>query len=290
MAIDYSTALSLTEMDRRYRYDERDAMLYAVGIGMGYDLPSAEGSRYKRELPFIYERRLRAVPTFTSVVAWGAGVSAARLGLDPNGVLHGEEETVFHRPLAPSGEVIADSKVLEIYDRGKEKGAIVMRQTALRDAQDGQPVATLTRALFARRNGGEGGTTAVAPRPHAIPNRVPDAVLRYPTGLNQALIYRLSGDRTALHVDPQAAASAGFPRPILHGLCTYGICCRAVLEAFCDFDQSRIASHAVRFSSPVFPGDMLEVRLWRDGDVVSFEAKIPERQVTVIKNGKTTLR
>jgi acyl dehydratase len=104
------------------------------------------------------------------------------------------------------------------------------------------------------------------------------------------LIYRLCGDRTSLHVDPQAAAVAGFDRPILHGLCTYGICCRAVLAAYCDFDPGRIASHAVRFSSPVFPGDTLAIRLWREGNVVSFEAIVPERNVTVIKNGKTVLR
>jgi acyl dehydratase len=290
MAIDYSTALTLEETGRRYSYGERDAMLYAIGIGMGGGRHGEDGARYERELPFFYERDLRAVPTFASVIAWGAGVSVARLGLDPRGVLHAEEETIFHRPLTPSGEVIADSKVLEIYDRGKEKGAIVLRRTTLRDAQDEQPVATLTRVLFARRNGGEGGTTAEAPRPHAVPDRAPDAVLRYSTGDNQALIYRLCGDRTALHVDPQAAAAAGFQRPILHGLCTYGICCRAVLEAFCDFDPARIASHAIRFSSPVFPGDTVEVKLWRDGDIVSFEAAVPERQVTVVKNGKTALR
>ena len=290
MAIDYPAALALEERGLRYRYTDRDAMLYAIAIGMGGQRPNAPDSSYDDELPFIFERDLRAVPTFASVIAWGAGVSVAKLGLDPKGVLHGEEETIFHRPVSPTGSMIADSGVVEVYDRGKEKGAIVLRQTVLRDEQDGEPVATLKRTLFARRNGGEGGSPAEAPRPHAVPDRAPGAILRYPTATNQAVLYRLCGDRTLLHVDPQAARASGFDTPILHGLCTYGICCRAVLEAYCNFDPSRIASHAVRFSSPVFPGDELHVHLWRDGDVVSFEASAPARNVIVIKNGKTVLR
>lgn len=281
MAIDYPAALALTETGLQYSYSERDAMLYAVAIGMG-----AEPSRYARELPFIYEREHRTVPTFASVIAWGAGVSVAKLGLDPRGVLHGEEETLFHRPLPPSGGVLADSSVVEIFDRGKDRGAIVLRQTVLRDAEDGQLVATLKRTLFARRNGGEGGAAGDPPRPHPVPERAPDATLIFATAPNQAALYRLCGDRTALHVDPVAAAAAGFERPILHGLCTYGLCCRAVLEAFCDFDPTRIRSHTVRFSAPVFPGDVLQVDLWRDGEVVAFQASVPARGILVIKNGR----
>jgi acyl dehydratase len=290
MAIEYSDALSLTEKGLRYTYTDRDAMLYAIAIGMGSEPPNPQGSRYGNELPFVFERDLRVVPTFASVIAWGAGVSVGKLGLDPKGVLHGEEETIFHRPLAPSGSVLADSGVVEIYDRGKDRGAIVLRQTVLRSEGDGEPVVTIKRTLFARRNGGEGGATSEAPRPHPVPVRPPDIALRYATMPNQAILYRLCGDRTLLHVDPAAASAAGFDRPILHGLCTYGICCRAVLEAYCGYDPGRIANHAVRFSSPVFPGDILEVKLWRDGDIVAFEAEVPERNVTVIKNGRTILR
>ena len=284
MAIDYPAALRLTETGLRYRYSERDAMLYAVAIGMG-----SEPSRYAREMPFFYERQLRTMPTFASVVAWGAGVSVAKLGLDPRGVLHGEEETIFHRPLPPNGAVIADSSVVEIFDRGRDKGALVLRETILRDEADGQPVATLKRTLLARRNGGEGGASHEAPSPHLVPDRSPDATLTFPTAANQAALYRLCGDLAVLHVDPAAAAVAGFDRPILHGLCTYGVCCRAVLEAFCDLDPTRVRSHAVRFSAPVFPGDTLQVNLWRDGDVVSFEATVPARNATVIKNGRALI-
>lgn len=290
MAIDYPLALSLTETGLRYSYTDRDAMLYATAIGMGNDLPSQETARYRDELPFIFERELRAVPTFASVIAWGAGVSVARLGLDSKGVLHGEEETVFHRPLSPRGSVFADSSVVEIYDRGEAKGAVVLRQTVIRDEADGEPLATIKRTLFARRNGGQGGSTAEPPRSHQVPDRPPDLIVEYVTNPNQAVLYRLCGDRTALHVDPAAAAAAGFDRPILHGLCTYGICCRAILEAYCGFNPDSIASHAARFSSPVFPGDVLAVKLWRDGNLVSFEADVAARGATVIKSGKTVLR
>jgi len=290
VAIEYPASLALTEEGRRYRFTDRDAMLYATAIGMGSDLPAAPGSRYEHELPFLYERDLRAMPTFASVIAWGAGVSVAKLGLDPKGVLHGEEETIFHSAIPSTGVVIADSSVVEIHDRGVQKGAIVRRQTLLRDEADGRPLATLRRTLFARRNGGEGGTITEPPKPHPVPERPADVSLRYRTSANQAVLYRLCGDRTALHIDPQAARVSGFDTPILHGLCTYGICCRAVLEAYCAFDPAAIASHAVRFSAPVFPGDEIEVRLWRDDDVVAFEATVPAREVTVIRNGRAVLR
>lgn len=283
MAIDYPAVLGLKQEGLRFTYTERDAMLYALGIGLGSDPLD------RRELCFVYEKALRALPTFATVIAWGAGVSTADIGLDQRLVLHGEEETILHRPLAPSGSIVSNSGILEVYDKGRDKGAIVVRRTELFDAVDGLPVATLFRSLFARGDGG-GGSAAVAPAPHAIPDRAPDRLLRYATRPDQALLYRLSGDRTALHADPDMAEAAGFDAPILHGLCTYGICARAVLEAYCDFDPARFASHRARFSSPVYPGETLEIALWRDEDIVSFEASVPARGVKVIRNGRSMLR
>jgi acyl dehydratase len=160
----------------------------------------------------------------------------------------------------------------------------------LRDQLDGEPIATLNRTILARGDGGTGGVQSPAPVPHATPQRPPDKQVTYITRPDQALIYRLCGDRNPLHVDPAVGQSAGFERPILHGLCTYGITCRAVLESYCDFDSARMASHAARFSAPVFPGDTIVVDLWKDGDVISFEASVPGRDKTVIKNGKSVLR
>ncbi len=159
----------------------------------------------------------------------------------------------------------------------------------MKDADSGEPLATLTSSIFARGDGGFGGPSEGAPEPHQVPDRAPDVSLDFPTTENQALIYRLSGDRNPLHSDPTIAKMAGFPRPILHGLCTYGITCRAVLQAFADMDPAKIKSHAIRFSSPVFPGETVTVDLWRDGNVVSFEARVKERGLTVAKNGKTEL-
>ena len=284
MPIDYPAILSLQERDRRFSYSDRDTMLYALAIGMGSD-PLDEA-----ELPFVYEKDLRAVPTLATVVAWGAGVSTDKLGVNYKLVLHGEEQTIFHRPMPPAAEIVAESGVAEVYDKGEGKGALIVRQTILRDAADGEPIATLNRTIVARGDGGTGGSKAPAPTPHAVPERAPDMSLEFATQPNQAALYRLCGDRNPLHIDPERARAAGFKAPILHGLCTYGFSCRAVLRAYCDYDPARMASHQVRFSSPVFPGDVLRVDLWRDGDVVSFEASVPARETIVIRNGKTVLR
>jgi acyl dehydratase len=284
MTIEYPKILELQENGVEFEYSDRDTMLYALGVGLGAD-PMNE-----KELPFVYEQNLRAVPTLATVVAWGAGVNTERLGVNYKMVLHGEEETLFHRPMPTAGKLKADSGVVEVYDKGEGRGALIIRQTVLRDQLDGEPIATLNRTILARGDGGTGGVQSPAPVPHATPQRAPDKQVTYTTRPDQALIYRLCGDRNPLHVDPAVGQSVGFERPILHGLCTYGITCRAVLESYCDFDSARMASHAARFSAPVFPGDTIVVDLWKDGDVISFEASVPGRDKTVIKNGKSVLR
>jgi acyl dehydratase len=284
MTMEYPKILDLQENGVEFEYTDRDTMLYALGVGLGAD-PMDEA-----ELPFVYEKNLRAIPTLATVVAWGAGVDTERLGVNYKMVLHGEEETIFHRPMPAAGKLIADSGVVEVYDKGEGRGALIIRKTVLRDQLDGKPIATLNRTILARGDGGTGGLQGQAPVPHGTPKREPDKQIIYRTRADQALIYRLCGDRNPLHVDPAVGQSVGFERPILHGLCTYGITCRAVLESYCDFDSARMASHAARFSAPVFPGDTIVIDLWRDGDVISFEASVPERDKTVIKNGKSVLR
>jgi acyl dehydratase len=279
MPIDYPAILDLRETGRRFSWTARDTMLYALAIGMGANPLDRD------ELPFVYEKNLRAVPTFAAVVAWGAGISPERIGLDRRRTLHGEEAVTLHRVLPSAGEITAESRVVAVYDKG-EKGAVIERETVLMDAVTGEPLATITRTAFARADGGFGGV-AQTPLPHEPPRRSPDVVLELPTRRDQALLYRLCGDRNPLHADPEVARAAGFPQPILHGLCTYGICCRAVLQAFCGFDPERLKSHAVRFSAPVIPGDVITVRLWNDVGIVSFEADVAARGVTVIKNGKS---
>ena len=283
MAIKYPEILEVASTPHRFKWGDRETILYALGIGLGSDPLSAA------ELPFVYEKNLKAIPTIATVLAWGAGPDIEQMGFNPMLSVHGEEQLVIHRPLPAAGEVSASGRVTQVIDKGEGKGAIIIWETYLRDAEGQELIATLTTTCFARGDGGFGGPTGGPPAPHLVPERAPDLSLDFPTRPDQALLYRLSGDRNPLHADPAFAAKAKFSRPILHGLCTYGICCRAVLQAFADFDPARLKSHQVRFSAPVFPGETITVDLWRDGDVVSFEARVKERDVLVIKNGKALL-
>jgi acyl dehydratase len=260
-------------------------MLYAYGIGMGAD-PMNE-----TELAFVNEaaatpRPLKVVPTFASVAAWGSG--PGEMNLNRVMVVDGERDITFHKPLATAAHITADSSVLAVYDKGKDKGAIIRHQTILKDA-DGEQLATLVASRFARGDGGFGGPSEGQPEPHEVPSRAPDKIVDISTRPDQALVYRLCGDRNPLHSDPGFAKKAGFPKPILHGMCTYGITCRGVLQTYADYDPTAFRQHVARFSSPVFPGETVTIALWKDGNVISFEAKVKARDATVIRNGKTAL-
>ena len=283
MPIQYPEILSLSSDDFTARYTDRETMLYALGVGMGAD-PMNE-----KELPFVYENGLKALPTMTTVIAWGAGAMTGRMGINYLMVVHGEQKLEMHKPLPSEGSIKAAVRVLGAYDKGKDKGAVICSETVISDAVSGDKLATLVSSTFARGDGGFGGPSEGAPEPHPTPTRPHDAELAIATRPDQALIYRLSGDRNPLHSDPNVARMAGFPRPILHGLCSYGVTCRAVLQTYADYDPSRIKNFDVRFSSPVFPGETIVTRMWKDGDVVSFEASVAERNVTVIKNGRCVL-
>ncbi|MDB5417208.1 MAG: 3-alpha,7-alpha, 12-alpha-trihydroxy-5-beta-cholest-24-enoyl-CoA hydratase [Phenylobacterium sp.] len=294
MPIFYPDILEQKTEPRTFTYGEKDVMLYALGIGMGRD-PMDE-----RELPFVYEKALKVAPTAATVLAAGAGRQAGAQAVEQKPglrvsqlnylmVVHGEQKVELHKPLPISGSFTAQGRTVGAFDKGKDKGAVVVNETIWTD-EGGEKVATLTGSTFARGDGGFGGPSDGAPEPHAVPTRKPDISVPIETRPDQALLYRLNGDRNPLHSDPDVAKRAGFPRPILHGLCTYGITCRAVLQEICDYDPEQILSHQARFSAPVFPGDIVTVDLWKDGDVVSFEARVLDRGATVIRNGKTVLR
>jgi acyl dehydratase len=280
VAIAYPAILDLQTDETRLSWTDKDAMLYALGVGLGAD-PLNE-----RELPFVYENGLKAVPTLATVVAFNTRL-LARSGINFAMVVHGEQFVAWHKTLPAEGEALAVSRVAAAYDKGP-KGAVLIVETALKEP-GGAPLVTLRSSVFARGDGGFGGPANGEEPPHVIPDRTPDLALDFPTRPDQALLYRLNGDRNPLHADPAFARAVGFPRPILHGLCTYGITCRAILQAFTDFDPAPIKSHQARFSAPVFPGETVSVDLWRDGPLVSFEARVRDRQATVIKNGKTVL-
>ncbi len=283
MPIAYPAILELMSDAEPIAWRDKDAMLYALGIGLGADPLDAN------ELPFVYENGLKAVPTLATVLAMTSGYSRlfARSGINFARVVHGEQAVELHRPLPPEGEAMAQSRIAAVYDKG-EKGAILIVETTL-TAKGGEALATLRSAIFARADGGFGGPPDGEAAPHPRPDRAPDQSIDIPTRPDQALLYRLNGDRNPLHADPAFAKLVGFPRPILHGLCTFGITCRAVLQAYADFDPARVKSHQARFSAPVFPGETVSVDLWRDGDVVAFEARVKDREAVVIKNGKSVL-
>jgi len=296
MPIYYPDILDQRTDPRTFTYGDKDVMLYALGIGLGAD-PMGE-----KELRFVYERDLKVVPTAATVLA-SAGVGRAAAGRTsaplPEGhrasqinflmMVHGEQKVELHKPLPAFGTFTAEGRTVGAWDKGEGKGAVVVNETTWTD-EKGEKVATLTGSMFARGDGGFGGPTEGQPEPHATPTRTPDLSVDIGTRPDQALLYRLNGDRNPLHSDPEFAARAGFPRPILHGLCTYGMTCRAVLQATLDYDADQILSHQARFSAPVFPGDTITVDLWKDSKEISFEARVKDRGVTVIKNGLTVLR
>jgi acyl dehydratase len=286
MPINYPDVLKLKTEGVPYSWSDREVMLYALGIGMGSD-PLDE-----KELLFVNEgyftkKPLKVVPTFASVCVWGA--NPGHIELNRVMSVDGERDITFHKPMPVTAKVYADSRVAGVYDKGKDKGAVIQRETVVRDAASGEKLATLLASTFARGDGGFGGPSEGQPEPHPIPKRAPDKTIDIKTQPGQALIYRLSGDRNPLHSDPEFAKRAGFPVPILHGMCTYGITCRGVLQTFADYDPTAFKRHAARFSSPVFPGDTVTMDLWKDGNVVSFEARVKARNVTVVRNGRTEL-
>lgn len=282
MPIDYAKARALRTAGRCYSYDEKTSALYALGIGLASDPLD------RRELRFVYGKDMVTMPTMATVVAWGCD-ALAETGIDFAKVVQGEQRLTIHRPLPSAAEIVAGWQVDEIVDKGPGRGALIVHSFDLRLAETGEPLATLGRTTFARGDGGFGGPAVAGPEPHPIPERPCDRELEIPVQADQALIYMLSGDTNPLHVDPEVAEAAGFPVPILHGLCTYGIACRAVLSAYTGLDPTPLRQFDVRFSSPVYPGDTIRFRMWRDGAVVSFEADISSRDVVVLRNGKAVL-
>ena len=281
MAINYDEVMQLKAHDLPFSYRDRDTMLYALGIGFGRD-PLNEA-----ELPFVYENGLKTVPTLSTVVSWGSAI-IGKSGINYLYVLHGEQRLAVHRPMPVAAEILADERITGAFDKG-EKGAILLIEKTLRLKDTGEKLCTLTATTVARGDGGFGGPKEGAPEPHPLPTRAPDVVQACDTRPDQAFLYALSGDRNPLHRDPKVAKMAGFPRPILHGLCTYGTACRAVISTVCKYDPDRIAGFDARFSAPVFPGETIVTEMWVDGRVVSFRSKVKERDLVVINNGKCTL-
>jgi acyl dehydratase len=217
------------------------------------------------------------VPTFASVAAWGAG--PGEMNLNRVMVVDGERDITFHKPLPVAANITADSTVLDVFDKGKDKGAVIRHKTVLKN-EKGEEAGDAGRLAFRarRRRLWRAVRRPARAAQGADPRAGQDVDIS--TRPDQALVYRLCGDRNPLHSDPEFAKRAGFPKPILHGMCTYGITCRGVLQTYADYDPSAFKQHVARFSSPVYPGETVTMELWKDGNVISFEAKVKARNAS----------
>lgn len=285
MAIDHDRLMAIAIPDTAQSYSQRDAIFYALSLGLGTDPLDV------RELPFVYEENLRCLPTFGGILCHpGFWLREMDTGVDWVKVVHAEHEVVLHRPLPPRADLIGRSRVTDIIDRGEGRGALIIYERAIADRDSGEPLCTITMNMLARGDGGFGGPPRQLPPPPAIPERAPDLVHDTRTSPRMALLYRLNGDWNPLHADPAAAKRAGFERPILHGLATWGVAGAAVVKTVCDYRPERIASFFGRFTAPVHPGETFRTEMWLEGNEVRFRVRALERDVIAIDNGRARLR
>jgi len=281
MALSYEQIRGWQFPPLEHRHGVQDVLLYAATLGLGED-PLDEA-----QLCFLQAQAPRVFPTFAVTVGYpGLWMRDPEAGIDWRRMVHAEQRMRLHRDLLSTEQITAHHSVTHVTDKGPGKGALVVVRRTLTD-RSGVAIAELDQTSFCRGDGGFGaGDEAPAPLP-ACPGRVPDVEYVFKTLPQQALLYRLNGDMNPLHADPAVAASAGFRRPILHGLCTYGIAARAVLQlATRSGPAGRLARFDVRFSQPVFPGESLCVRLWRDAEAqIRFDAIAIERDVVVLSHG-----
>jgi len=252
------TAVGATSDPSEHTWDNKDCMLYALGVGAGTN-----------DLAFTTENSrdidLMALPTMGVVLSTGGFGALRSVGdFNPAMLVHGEQRIEVHNPIPAAGTVRNVGEVTAIWDKGS--GAVVELSSTGTDVATGEKLFTSTAALFIRGEGGFGGDRGPSGKRNVAPERAPDHEVTQATGPDQALLYRLSGDRNPLHSDPSFAAMAGFDRPILHGLCTYGFAGRALLATLCGNDPARFGSMEGRFSSSVFPGELLTTRMWVTGE------------------------
>ncbi len=283
--LDYAKVRNWQSEEIRQTYTPKDVMLYALGVGMAQDPLDRE------ELRYVTENDLRVLPSMAAVLAspgfWIR--NNPEVGIDHVRLVHGEQSVTLLKPLPAGGTVLGTTRVTRVVDKGEGKGALVHSEKTLTDAASGTLLATCESVTFCRADGGfsaNGGGDAPGPAPKAAPETLPELTLDFQTRPEAALIYRLSGDINPLHSDPEVAARAGFARPILHGLATYGAACHGLIKGYCGYDPARLKSISARFSAPTYPGDLIRLECWQQGDEVAFRARVPARDVTVLSHGR----
>lgn len=277
MAIDPDALMNFPIPDVRQTITPASSILYALSIGMGDDPMNTNA------LDFVdHHRALKAMPSMAVVLGHpGFWLADPATGVDAVRLVHGEQSIVWHAPLPISGEVVGRTRVTGLVDKGPGKGALLYSEKTLTDAT-GTLLATTASTTFLRGDGGFGGAAGPVHPAAPAPDGVPDQVIDLPTRPEQALIYRLNGDDNPLHADPVVAAKAGFPRPILHGLCTLGVVTHALLRGLCGYDPSQLRALSLRFSAPVFPGETIRTEIWSSG---GFRARVLDRDIIVVNNG-----
>ena len=282
MPIDPKKALGAQLGGGSYSWTKDQVILYHLGVGAG-DPATDPG-----ELEYTYEKNLKVLPSFGVVPVFGSlGGLAGIPGLEFNFamLLHGEQDIEIHRPLPVAAEITSKGKLAELYDKGKAALAILEVATSERG---GDPLFTNRFSLFLRGEGGFGGESG--PKAGNLPpERKPDHVVESPTLPQQALLYRLCGDKNPLHADPEFAKMGGFDTPILHGLCSFGMVCKAVVDTALGGDTTKVTRYQARFAGVVFPGETIVTSLWREGDKILVSAKAKERDTPVITNSAITI-
>src|SRR5438094_5226991 len=264
-------------------WNEDQVILYHLGVGAG--VPPTEPG----ELDYTYETRLKVLPSFGVIPvfrALGGIVGLEGLQFNPMMLLHGEQDLEVHKPVPTRAKVESTGRIAAVYDKGK--GALVVIEATTKD--ESRELLFVNRfGAFLRGEGGFGGESGPPPGNEA-PDRSPDLVAESPTLPQQAILYRLSGDKNPLHIDPQCAQLGGFDRPILHGLCSYGIVCKAVVDTALGGDTAGVTRYQARFSGVVFPGETIVTSMWDEGDRVVVQARTKERDTPVITNAAITKR
>jgi len=282
MPIDYDDLIS-RQQTMEVTHTDTATMLYALGVGMGNSVSN------ESELAYTYEGNgLKTLPTMATVIV-GSSSIFKNCGWDYSKILHGEQRLRLYRPLPPSGTFLIEHRVVDVFDKGAERGAVVLDELKITDKSTDELLCRMGNTILARGDGGFGGKTPDMAPPHKLPDRTPDISIELHTRDDQALLYRLCGDRNPLHADPKLAARAGFEKPLLHGRCSYGVACRGMLQAVCNYDHTQIIEFNARFSAPAYPGETFVLDCWRDSEIVSFRLRLRDRDAIVLNNGKCVL-
>ncbi|WP_048886248.1 MaoC/PaaZ C-terminal domain-containing protein [Aurantiacibacter atlanticus] len=284
MPIDYDFLMGFDIPEVRQSYGAAEVAHYGLTIGMGQDPLNM------RALPYVgaLADDSCVMPAIVNVLGHpGFWLGNPATGVNALKLVHGEQGMTIHRTLPPEGTVIGKTRITGLIDKGEGRGALLYSEKEIRDAETGDLLATTRGTIFLRGDGGFGGPQGPVKSVHELPETAPDHVFDTPTRPEQALYYRWNADPNALHLDPRVAAKAGFERPILHGLCSFGCAAHALLAVLCDYDAERFGSMDARFTAVVFPGETLRTEIWNDG---SFRTRVLERNQIAIGNGLFKLR